>query len=147
MTEEQLGRLFQSFGQADASTTRKYGGTGLGLTISKTLAEMMQGKIWGESTHGEGSQFYFTATFGLAGQNSITKTSAEKLQNLPVLIVDDSVAAREILFNLSQSLGFKTDVAASGEEALEKLTFAEETGNAFKLVRRPTGRLVRKVGI
>ncbi|TRX54918.1 response regulator [Thalassomonas sp. M1454] len=135
MTEEQLGRLFQSFSQADASTTRKYGGTGLGLAISKTLTNMMQGDIWVESTYGEGSQFYFTATFGLTNEsNSLTNTLKENLIDLPVLIVDDSVAAREILFNLTESLGFKPELASSGKEALEKLTIAEKHNTPFKLV-------------
>lgn len=135
MTEEQLSRLFQSFSQADASTTRKYGGTGLGLAISKTLTNLMQGDIWVESTYGEGSQFYFTATFGLANENSsLSNTLKETLVNLPVLIVDDSVAARDILFNLAQSLGFKPELAASGKEALEKLTLAEKNNTPFKLV-------------
>jgi signal transduction histidine kinase/DNA-binding response OmpR family regulator len=135
MTEEQLTRLFQPFSQADASTTRKYGGTGLGLTISKTLVEMMQGEIWAESTIDKGSVFHFTATFELAPEDDVSiKTSIASLVEMPILIVDDSVAARDILFNISESLGFKTDLAASGAEALEKITLAEQHNQPYKLV-------------
>jgi two-component system sensor histidine kinase/response regulator len=70
MTAEQAAKLFQPFAQADSSTTRKYGGTGLGLTISKRLAEMMGGEIWVESEQGRGSIFSFTANFGLGKERA-----------------------------------------------------------------------------
>ncbi|WP_051484347.1 response regulator [Shewanella waksmanii] len=135
MTPEQQKRLFQSFSQADASTTRKYGGTGLGLTICKTLTEMMAGKIWVESESGVGSRFYFTAKFAVSDAvPTIRPASAKSLLNLPILIVDDSVAAREILHTLSQSLGFKADVAESGQAAIAKLQQADEQGTPYQLL-------------
>lgn len=135
MTQEQISRLFQSFSQADASTTRKYGGTGLGLTISKTLADMMKGSIWVESESGQGSTFFFTAKFGLSSntqQQSLD--AATRLEDVSVLIVDDSVAAREILFSLCQSMDFKADLASSGAEALEKITAAQQYGQPFDVI-------------
>ncbi|MBF0384015.1 MAG: PAS domain-containing protein, partial [Magnetococcales bacterium] len=135
MTEDQVKKLFQSFSQADASTTRKYGGTGLGLTISKKLTEMMGGKIWVESKYGEGSSFIFTANFGTSKEAEHKITMPEpNLRELPVLMVDDSPTAREIMQQLAESLSFKVKLAASGEEALEKIQLAEESGLPFKVV-------------
>lgn len=135
MTPEQQSRLFKSFSQADASTTRKYGGTGLGLTICKTLTELMSGDIWVESTYGEGSTFLFTAKFAIADiVTTQADVSPESLLDLPMLIVDDSVAAREILFTLSESLGFRPDLAATGAEAIEKIKLADNQGEPYQLI-------------
>jgi len=122
LTEEQIARLFQPFNQADGSTTRKYGGTGLGLTISKQLTEMMGGDIWVESVYGEGSQFIFTVNFELP--KIIDKNKPKMVNNLsglPILVVDDSPTARKIMQQLAQSLDFNVDLASSGQEALNKI--------------------------
>ncbi|MBF0195683.1 MAG: transporter substrate-binding domain-containing protein, partial [Magnetococcales bacterium] len=135
MTEEQVGKLFKSFSQADASTTRKYGGTGLGLTISKKLTEMMGGKIWVESIPDVGSSFKFTANFGLT--NEIASSCAipdVDLRGIKVLVVDDSSIAREILQLLAQSLSFSVELAPSGEEALELIRKADGDGKPYKLI-------------
>jgi len=135
MTEQHINKLFQSFSQADASTTRKYGGTGLGLTISKTLSELMGGKIWVESTFGEGSTFCFTACFTTTNElKSVVPAALINIKSLPVLMVDDSPTSREILYNLSNGLQFQTDLASSGAEALEKIKIAEQRGHPFKLL-------------
>ena len=135
MTPDQISKLFQSFGQADSSTTRKYGGTGLGLTISKTLTELMGGKIWVESSAGLGSTFSFTAKFGLSDEidDELVQPIID-VRGLSVLLVDDSPSAREILHNLAQSLTFAVDQVASGEEALEKVKQADITGQPYKIV-------------
>ena len=135
MTEAQMNKLFQSFSQADASTTRKYGGTGLGLTISKKLTEMMGGKIWVESNPGEGSSFIFTAKFGLSEEAENRKpTLIKNLLGLPLLIVDDSSISREIMRQLAEALTFQVEVVASGAEALELIQQRDQQGNPYQLV-------------
>ncbi len=118
MTPEQAARLFQPFTQADMSTTRKHGGTGLGLTISKRLVELMCGQIWLESKPGVGSNFLFTAWLGVGSGVVRDKFHPPELQNLSVLVVDDNPAAREILADALADLSSKVDVVGSGPEAI-----------------------------
>jgi signal transduction histidine kinase/CheY-like chemotaxis protein/HPt (histidine-containing phosphotransfer) domain-containing protein len=125
MTREQCGKLFQSFSQADASTTRKYGGSGLGLTISKNLAEMMAGRIWVESQPGEGSTFHFNACFGLQKEPMPRRMfRADELFGVRVLVVDDNATAREILSTMARSFGIEVDAAWDGHHALQMIATA-----------------------
>ena len=127
MTPDQKVRLFQAFSQADTSTTRKFGGTGLGLTISKRLTEMMGGEIGVESAYGKGSTFWFTGCFGVGVEPKVRVQRAlpEALQDLRVLVVDDHPTARTILARYLESFGFATGEVASGAEAIDELEMAE----------------------
>ncbi len=118
MTKEQAAKLFQPFTQADMSTTRKHGGTGLGLTICRRLVELMGGRIWLESEPGHGSTFYFTVWIGVGSAQGTGKVVPEKLTKLRVLIVDDNAAAREILQEPLSNIVARVDTVASGKEAL-----------------------------
>jgi PAS domain S-box-containing protein len=127
LTAEQQKKLFQSFSQADASTTRKYGGTGLGLTISKKLTEMMGGRIWVESEAGTGSTFHFTAKLGKQqGVPSRRRSTTTELGDLRILVVDDNGTAREILSSILTGFGLRVDQANSGQAALEMLEAAND---------------------
>ncbi len=134
LTEEQKGKLFQAFSQADTSTTRKYGGTGLGLTISRRLVDLMGGEIWVETEPGKGSEFVFTARFGLAGKVSRRRLDPSvDLRGMRVLVVDDNSSSREILQTLLESMSFEVTVAASAEEGMAELE-KEAESRPYKLV-------------
>jgi two-component system sensor histidine kinase/response regulator len=134
MTAEQAAKLFQPFAQADSSTTRKYGGTGLGLTISKRLAEMMGGKIWVESNPGQGSTFSFTADLGLGKERAKKHFKpASELRGMKVLVVDDNATSRSILQEMLESFSFEVSSASSGEEGITELEAASKD-KPFELV-------------
>jgi PAS domain S-box-containing protein len=116
-------RLFQPFSQVDASTTRQYGGTGLGLVISQKLTEMMGGKMWFESQQGEGSTFFFTIVVGLGNHSSLINTNSDwqYLVNKRLLIANQQIIHQQALIQQSQSLGMNPIVAASDQEAIALL--------------------------
>jgi signal transduction histidine kinase/DNA-binding response OmpR family regulator/HPt (histidine-containing phosphotransfer) domain-containing protein/HAMP domain-containing protein len=118
MTREQSAKLFQPFTQADMSTTRKHGGTGLGLTICRRLVELMGGRIWLESEPGVGSAFYFTVWLGVGDVKGSGKIIPERLTKLRVLVVDDNPAAREILQEPLSGVVARVDAVGSGKEAI-----------------------------
>lgn len=121
MNEEERGRLFNAFTQADGSTTRKYGGTGLGLVISKQLVEMMGGAMYVRSSPGQGSEFIFTADFGYYGDEKLTFASKYNLQNLKVMVIDDNESSRLAFKEILEKLTFVVSLATSGEEGLSQL--------------------------
>ena len=121
MSPEQVSRLFQPFTQADMSTTRKHGGTGLGLTISRKLVEMMGGRIWLESELNVGSTFFFTVPFGIGSETGSRHVVPSQLKKLRVLVVDDSAAAREILLDALCDITGSIDAVGSGAEAIEAI--------------------------
>jgi signal transduction histidine kinase/CheY-like chemotaxis protein len=134
MTEKQAAKLFQPFAQADSSTTRKYGGTGLGLTISKRLAEMMGGEIWVESEQDRGSTFSFTANFGLGKEKAKKRFKpASEMRGMKVLVVDDNATSRSIFQEMLESFSFEVSLAASGEEGITELEAASKD-KPFELV-------------
>ncbi len=134
LTEAQCNKLFKAFSQADSSTSRKYGGTGLGLTISKRLVEMMDGEIGVDSTPGVGSTFHFTAKFGMQTEQRKLSATAEEVHGLRVLVVDDNSSAREILHSMLVSLKFDASTVSSGAEAIAELQQAQAEHKPYGLV-------------
>ena len=125
MAPEQQALLFNSFTQADSSMTRRFGGTGLGLVISKQIVEQMGGTIAVESTQGEGSLFTFTVNMAVGEmQQEPVRIASEKIAGLRVLAADDNPASREILQDVFSSWGVTIDLVASGEEVLGALESA-----------------------
>ncbi len=123
---EQLPELFESFTQGDGSTTRKHGGSGLGLTICKRLTEMMGGEIRVQSRPGQGSTFSFVLEFDRQPEEKeITHIPPLDLVGMRVLVVDDNKTAREILEEMLKSFSFEVKAVDSGEKALEELAAAE----------------------
>jgi len=134
---EKQALIFEPFSQADTSTTRKYGGTGLGLTISSRLVEMMGGRIWVESLVGRGSQFHFTTRLAVVGAREIDigkMASPELLRNVKVLVVDDNRTNLRILEGMLKRWEMKPTSVEDGEEALAQLSTARTAGEPFGLI-------------
>jgi two-component system sensor histidine kinase/response regulator len=140
MTEEQIGRLFQEFTQADGSTTRKYGGTGLGLTISKRIVELMGGRIWVQSVSGQGSSLSFTARFPFTQPPAAPSAPLPRADAMRVLVVDDQPDARLALQDLLGALGVGTahqgrvDCSDDGDTALVMIEQARQRGQPYDLL-------------
>lgn len=118
--ENRLYAIFDSFSQADSSTTRKYGGTGLGLTISKNLVEMMGGEIWVKSIQGEGSVFHFTARLKKSVKfESIGLKIPEKISGMKILAIDDNKTNRVILTEILRNFGCSADIHENAVDALQ----------------------------
>ncbi|THJ24957.1 MAG: response regulator [Nitrospira sp. CG24E] len=132
---DKLAVIFESFTQAHASTTRKYGGTGLGLTISRQLAELMNGRIWVESTLGEGSTFHCSVQLAVQSSSvSIHDNARIDLKGVRTLVVDDHATNRLILREILSALGAEVSEVESGRAAIEKWRQASASARPYELV-------------
>jgi PAS domain S-box-containing protein len=161
LTEEQMGRLFKSFAQADTSTTRNYGGTGLGLAVSKSLAQAMGGAVGVESVHGVGSTFWFTAQLKIgSGQSMVSNTSnglqvdskpaplleihprghrlreaqLDRIGGARILLVEDNEINQQVASELLQGVGMEVDIAANGQIALQNVEARCAVGLPYDIV-------------
>jgi two-component system sensor histidine kinase/response regulator len=127
MTREEIGQLFQSFHQADPSTTRKYGGTGLGLVISKQLAELMGGTVGVDSAPGKGSTFWFTACLGNGdnflppGPEPMQESVLNEIAGTSILLVEDNIFSQQVGQELLEDAGATVVIANNGKEAIDLL--------------------------
>jgi len=127
MTKEQMDKIFVAFDQADSTVTRKFGGTGLGLTICKNLCEMMGGEIGVDSNYGEGSTFWFTLRLNLPAKDESTYLMLKgSFAGKKVLVVDDNPVTREVFKSYLEVIGFDVSLACDGQEALDFIHEAPE---------------------
>ncbi|MGH9774944.1 MAG: response regulator [Candidatus Acidiferrales bacterium] len=134
--QEKQAAIFEAFTQVDGSMSRTYGGTGLGLTISSRLVDLMRGKIWVESEVGKGSRFHFTARVGIQKPPArfvVPKDSAV-LRDMRVLVVDDNATNRHILLKMLESWRTQPTGVGSGADALRTLHEAQSLGGTFPLI-------------
>ena len=135
ISPQEQERIFTPFVQADASTTRRYGGTGLGLSITKSIVEMMGGRLWVESQSGQGSTFYFTALFEIGPERECSADAAflslepsqehgpleKAARSLRILLAEDNPANQKVALHLLNQRGHTVDIVHNGIQALEKI--------------------------
>ena len=127
--------IFEAFRQADASTTRHHGGTGLGLTIASQLVGLMNGQIWLESEVDKGSTFHFTANFGIGSEATVEPDEQlAELQGLSVIAADDNQTTRKMLKEMLSNWGMEPTVVSDGRQVIETLQSAPPQGTSFDVV-------------
>ncbi|HEX7071845.1 MAG TPA: response regulator, partial [Rhodothermales bacterium] len=131
---DKMDVIFRAFEQADTSTSRKYGGTGLGLVISQRLVSLMKGDLWADSEPGRGSTFHFTARFGRAPAPAEEVRPAADLTDVRTLIVDDNDMNRRILERTTLEWGMDVVAVSNGHEALQALEMAQKWEKPFQLM-------------
>ncbi|WLQ16729.1 response regulator [Hahella aquimaris] len=134
ISPENLQNIFDGFSQAEASTSRRFGGTGLGLAICRRLVNLMKGQMSVDSTPGSGSTFKFTVKMGVVDGVQGPRRSIPNLHKLNVLVVDDNETAREIVAGMAQGFGWRTDLAASGAEAIAYMEASRDSGRPYDVV-------------
>ncbi len=131
--QEKLETIFDPFQQADGSTTRRYGGTGLGLTICKKISELMQGEVWVESEVNQGTCFHFSGTLRRAPENTVQETRSSSLIGKRVLIADDNRTNLDILRHILESAHITVVAVETGQEVLPTLKQGVTEGDPFDL--------------
>jgi len=134
MTPEQTVKLFAAFTQAESGTARKFGGTGLGLTISKSIVEKMDGKIWVESESGKGSTFIFEISLGIAEDQDDGLDINSLLTDVKVLIIDDDIHETDYLKVVINSLGIDADVAENFERAISLINASKSGRKQYDVI-------------
>ena len=131
LAQDKLETIFEAFKQANGTTTRKYGGTGLGLSICRKIANLMQGRVWAESTQGKGSTFYFLAKLKKSNIKQKQRPVSKNLQGLRALVVDDNRASNEIINTILKNAGVEVVTLLDETATFETLRAAEKADRPF----------------